>query len=316
MSDPVWLADGDHAVRFYELDDEIVGVVAGYLTAALREQQAIVVIALDAHRDALRATIAASDIDIESALTEGRLVLLDATATLSRFMVRDLPDPQLFDEVVGGIVRDAAAGGRHVRAFGEMVTVLWEAGNVAAAMAVEELWNDLQAAVPMSLFCAYPLPGKPDAAARAALADVCRLHNREIARSPGAADAEVTRWFAGNAHGPRSARRFVEQTLTAWGCTEEVVADCLLVVSELTTNAVRHAASEFTVSLSREDETIEVVVGDTSVRAPAARGQDELATDGRGLPLVAGSAYRWGHREADNGKLVWAHVTASGQRAG
>jgi hypothetical protein len=43
-------------------------------------------------------------------------------------------DTDAFDEVVGGLVREASASGRPVRAYGEMVAVLWAAGDVAAAI--------------------------------------------------------------------------------------------------------------------------------------------------------------------------------------
>src|SRR5262249_46498317 len=66
-------------------------------------------------------------------------------------------DSQLFDNSVGEIVKQASGGGRRVRAFGEMVALLTEQGNFAAAVQLEELWNDLRRKHEFGLFCAYPL---------------------------------------------------------------------------------------------------------------------------------------------------------------
>src|SRR5262249_53995994 len=62
-----------------------------------------------------------------------------------------------FAEVVGGLVARATAGGRPLRAFGEMVALLAAEGNHAAAIRLETLWNELQHQYEFSLYCAYPL---------------------------------------------------------------------------------------------------------------------------------------------------------------
>ena len=86
-----------------------------------------------------------------------RFVVLDADQTLSRFMRGDLPDTELFDDVVGTLLRKLAVTGRRMRAYGEMVALLWARGNVAGALALEDRWNALQESVSFSLMCAYPI---------------------------------------------------------------------------------------------------------------------------------------------------------------
>ena len=80
----------------------------------------------------------------------GQLVTLDAADTLAELMVGDHPDPARFDAAVGEAVRDALVGGRRVRAHGEMVALLWDAGNVGAAIELEDLWNELGARIPLA----------------------------------------------------------------------------------------------------------------------------------------------------------------------
>ena len=71
-------------------------------------------------------------------------------------MVAGKPDPMLFETTIGSILEWAARGGRRVRVFGEMVAVLWAAGNVTGALALETLWNDMASNRQFFLLCAYP----------------------------------------------------------------------------------------------------------------------------------------------------------------
>jgi hypothetical protein len=106
------------------------------------------------------------------AVLEGRLAFLDAETTLARFLVDGTPDPVLFRTVVGEALQRVRARGVHtgVRAYGEMVGLLWKAGQQTAAVRLEELWNGLLKQSDVCLFCAYPIdifgpdfePGKVD----------------------------------------------------------------------------------------------------------------------------------------------------------
>jgi hypothetical protein len=93
------------------------------------------------------------------AVLEGRLVFLDAEATLSRFMINGEPDGERFEQVVGEAIRGVrvSAVQSGVRAYGEMVGVLWSAGQHSAAVRLEELWNQLLNASDVCLYCAYPI---------------------------------------------------------------------------------------------------------------------------------------------------------------
>ena len=69
-----------------------------------------------------------------------------------------------------------------MRAFGEMVTLLWEAGNLPAAIRLEQYWDDLTQAGLVSLFCAYPVTNAHGKVVDAALAEICRQHSSVIHR--------------------------------------------------------------------------------------------------------------------------------------
>ena len=71
-------------------------------------------------------------------------------------MVDGMPDAPRFDTAMARLVRRMAAAFGGIRIYGEMVAVLWAAGNIAAALALEDLWNQLQERETFELLCAYP----------------------------------------------------------------------------------------------------------------------------------------------------------------
>src|SRR3954453_16641832 len=166
----------DHVVHFYQDDADLAGNVAGYLRGALGAAGAAIVIATPGHRRSFRERLTASGVDVAEHSASGAYLELDADDTLREFLAGAAPDPARFDAAVGSVIRAAAAGGRPVRAFGEMVTPLWNAGLVAAAIELEAMWNDLGRAEAFSLLCAYPLDSVADPALSHALAQVCGQH--------------------------------------------------------------------------------------------------------------------------------------------
>jgi anti-sigma regulatory factor (Ser/Thr protein kinase) len=294
---------GDHVVQLYGHDGDLIMSVARYLGEGLRIGHAGLVIATRDHCDGFAHALAAAGIDVSRARATGTLVEVDAADTVACLMVDGSPDAARFDTVVAGLVRDTAATGRPVRAYGEMVGLLWEAGAVAACIELEELWNGLTARLPVSLLCAYPVHSTVDEAATDALIEVCHLHAAVIGESENQAAARFDR----SMRSPRAARHFVGDVLERWG-RAECIDDAMLVVTELATNAVRYAASSFTVLLSRGDGTVRVAVRDDSRTAPHERQVGATATSGRGLTIVDGVSRRWGHELLEDGKLVWAEL--------
>src|SRR6202011_5954575 len=93
------------------------------------------------------------------AAREGRLVMLGAEETLSRIMSDGQPDWNRFDQTVGALIRELQSRtlNGQVRAYGEMVGLLWNSGHSAEAERLENLWNRLLTASGISLFCAYQI---------------------------------------------------------------------------------------------------------------------------------------------------------------
>ncbi len=156
--------------------------VADFMDGALRRGDTAIVIATAEHRAELDLRLhGAREAVGATHWFTGEYIALDADETLARFMQDDWPDDALFDEVVGGLIRGAAQRGqRSVRAFGEMVALLCQRGNHAAAIRLEELWNGLSAQQDFSLYCAYPLNlfSKPEDSL--AFQHVCARHSHVL----------------------------------------------------------------------------------------------------------------------------------------
>jgi signal transduction histidine kinase len=213
-STPPSVADGvaghDHVVQFYETDEFLTQVVAEFMGDGLGAGEPIVVIATDAHREAFCARLSELGVDVQGAAATGRLTLLDAQETLATFMVDGMPDREQFQTSVGGTLAGVAAqqgGQRRVRAYGEMVDLLWRDGNRTAALLLEELWNELARTQSFSLLCAYVV-GRFYKAGAHDLHDVCSAHSH--VRIPERSNAELE-----NAMRTATLARQYAQTLAA-----------------------------------------------------------------------------------------------------
>ncbi|WP_431040273.1 SpoIIE family protein phosphatase [Streptomyces sp. P9-1] len=99
-------------------------------------------------------------------------------------------------------------------------------------------------------------------------------------------------------------RQWAVELLSAWGL-DDIAFVTELVVSELVTNAIRYGEPPIRVRLIR-DRTLICEVTDSSSTSPHLRRAHAFDEGGRGLLLVAQLTQRWGSRQADGGKTIWA----------
>jgi hypothetical protein len=303
------LPPGGHGVHFYEDDRALSRTVGAYLADGLDAGAAAVVIAAGAHIEAIEEALALRGIDVEEARDTGALVILDAAATLAALTPGGGTDREIFQEIVGGVLRQAADGDRPVRAYGEMVDLLWQAGEIATAIELEKLWNELIEELRFSLLCAYHSEAAQAPEHRHALGEVCRLHSSVSGTSAPEEPTreEVSREFEPERGAPRDARRFVEEVLQGWDHWM-LLEDARLLLSELVTNAVTHAHSPFSVSIRRQRSGVRLAVHDRSPAEPTLRPLAPDADSGRGLQIVAALAKDWGVLATPVGKTVWAEL--------
>jgi MEDS: MEthanogen/methylotroph, DcmR Sensory domain len=296
---PVTADRRGHAVFFYGHDDELADSLGSYLGEALESGAGVVLAATAAHRAACERRMAAAGADVAAAAANGAYAALDASALMHSFLAGG------FEQLIGAALRRATAAGRPAVVYGEVVALLWEAGLAGAVIELESLWNELGRSYPFSLVCGYPVQH----AAAAALGGVCRLHSSVI--GPPSAGPQAVRGFLVARGAPRAARHFVAGALRQWGApwaAGPLAVDAAIVATELASNAVLHARSDFTVTVDRRPDAIRITVRDGSpLAAPLA------VAAGHGLDLVNAVAARWGARSlAAGGKLVWAELARPG----
>jgi len=185
------MGEREHFVQFYECDSFLISSVSDFMAAGLRAHEGAIALATKPHRDALTRRLCEAGFDLDSLGRRGQCFILDAEETLGMFMIDGLPDAALFRETVGGIIDQLGRGGHRVRAFGEMVAVLFEQGNSAGANRLEELWNDLGKTRRFSLFCAYPMAGFGGQTNRDPFVQICNHHSRVIPAESYAAQPDA-----------------------------------------------------------------------------------------------------------------------------
>ena len=148
-----------HAVQFYGDDAELVETVATFLSEGLVVGQPAIVIATPEHRIAIELALAKHFIDVGAARRLGDLVMLDVDETLGAFMVDNAPVGSFFRRSIGDLIAQTLRGRERtpVRAYGEMVDVLWKQGKTEAAIRLEVLWNNLADSHAFSLLCGYSI---------------------------------------------------------------------------------------------------------------------------------------------------------------
>ena len=171
------IAPCDHLLQIYENDPEFLSALTGFVTAGFRKNESVIIIATAWHITALEKRLA--DFDLNALRAGGQYIALDAEETLAQFMVEGWPDSLRFERCIIEILKRASRGSRRVRAFGEMVALLWARNQQNATFQLEYLWHQLQRKQAFSLFCAYPKRGFSEKSS-AAVEKICQAHSKVV----------------------------------------------------------------------------------------------------------------------------------------
>ena len=146
---------------------------------------------------------------------------------------------------------------------------------------------------------------------------VCQPHSSVGGSVPDDAHMAVARFpqhgldasFPAEPDSPGRARRVVVAALEQWGQSEALIGDVALTLSELASNAVRHARSSFSIVVRVQDSTLRIAVRD---HAPLIRSLPDgglIPHPMHGLGLVAALSRSWGIERTHDGKVVWAQLS-------
>lgn len=168
-------AHGDHMVHLYQEPQLLAEAVVEYAASGLRAGEAAILIATPAHRAIFERELERLGLSRSPALR-----LVDAEECLGRFLHEGQPQWKEFHEVVGGMLAELRLQYPSVRAYGEMVDVLWQRGEHDAAAQLEEYWNELTRLQTFSLLCAYRIDNLDPSAYAGPLECVCKSHTHLI----------------------------------------------------------------------------------------------------------------------------------------
>ena len=157
---PVWseVEESAHLVQFYEGDQFLLNSLSDYVNSALTSGGSCIVVVTQPHLIGLEEALQQHGHDLTKASASDCYIPLDASETLSKFMIHGWPDASVFNQTIGQILKRAGnSGDRRVRIYGEMVALLWAEGKYDAAIRLEELWNELGSSHRFTLCCGYPI---------------------------------------------------------------------------------------------------------------------------------------------------------------
>ncbi len=292
---------------FYADEADLRAEVVSHLLSAVAAGGAGAAFVSSAHERALRHSMeqAATAEQLE------RILFAPAEEILSRLRVDGRFEKARFFEIVGSLLDKVSVEGAPLHVYGEMSGYLWEREELSAVAELEGLWLELAAARPFYLLTGY-LPLDEGVPRRFnAFEQVLGLHASLLEEKGVPSGAKAlrarSRRFPPEATSPAKVRAFTRETLESWGVAR--LDDALLVASELSTNAVVHAASDFWVVLARLEDGIRVSVRDQT----AFSDERDPEVDGvHGLGIVSRLSRSWGIERHDRGKTVWSELAVGG----
>jgi len=161
-------------------------IVSKFISEGLAANQPALIIATAAHIEGITRNLRNAAIDVDALRAKGDLRLVDARDMLDEFMVNGQPDAALFKASASAAIQQVCGDRQRctIRAYGEMVDLLWKDGMNGAAIKLEMLWNRLANTREFSLLCGYSMGSFYK---DASIDDITRQHTHVVTASGDAA---------------------------------------------------------------------------------------------------------------------------------
>jgi hypothetical protein len=169
-----------HAVRFYYDSNGLCQIIADFLAEGFNAGQPAMIVATPLHASRIDVLLTARGFDISALKRIGDFVVWDASESLAKIMVADSPDQVRFHRTISPLLNAAATRGKPVRVYGEMVDLLWKAGDTHSAQRLETFWNELAKAHSFVLLCGYALEGFTHSTH---ISEICSHHTHVVTAS-------------------------------------------------------------------------------------------------------------------------------------
>jgi hypothetical protein len=171
-----------HIVQLYQDDDFYGEAISHFAAEGIVRGESIILVATQPHWQNISGRLRAKGFDCEALFRRGQLTLLDADTTLPKFMVGNLPDGDIFKPLARQTIAKARAGGKfpRVRWWGEMVNVLYVAGNKRGSHRLEELFDEVAHQESIAIFCSFLMDKFDPSIYEEAFGNVCSTHSHVI----------------------------------------------------------------------------------------------------------------------------------------
>lgn len=173
-----------HSVYFYGSDEALIQRLRGIVVSSVDVGNSVLIVATRDHREKLVAALEGEGVNVSGLELERRIILQDAQGLLGRILVNGSPSRTAFADVIGDLIctlrQSTWSPDRGVTVFGEMVALLCEQGEMANALELETLWNEMLDDDSFHLHCAYArriFTGTSDAALFRA---ICESHSHVV----------------------------------------------------------------------------------------------------------------------------------------
>ena len=171
---------GNHIVQVCQNETSEAEAVTHYIKEGLLNDEAVIVFARPALRQAVISKMDGLGLDVQTFKSQSQIKFFDAEFLLSSFLIEGELEEPAFQEFIGLPIQAAQLKFGKVRAFGEMVNVLWKKGQYDTAMQLEDFWNDLSKKLEFSLLCSYSLDSLYPNAYDDSLELICKCHKHLV----------------------------------------------------------------------------------------------------------------------------------------
>lgn len=176
------IKNGDHLVHIYEDKNTLINSVCDFIVPALTVNQGVILISSAENRKGFERTLEKRSIDVAKSKTLGQLIILDAKETLEKMMARGEVHPDKFVNVIGSLISDMNRSYKSIRAYGEMVSLLWNENKQESAIKLEKMWTELATVHQFSLLCGYHFDDKISSEKHPCFSEVCTNHSHIITK--------------------------------------------------------------------------------------------------------------------------------------
>ena len=167
-----------HGVRFYGDDDDLCRSVAAFLSEGLLLGHPALAVASTVHCAGIEACLSARGFQIATLVRSGQLRLLDAEARLAEILVNGAIDERRFRRMLAPMIDRAGEASGQLRAYGEVVDILWKRAQPDLALQLEALWNSvLRSHDDVLLLCGYD---RRNSYVNSDVEDICGHHSHVL----------------------------------------------------------------------------------------------------------------------------------------